>query len=76
MKRTASIRSMTHCILYSLSRQDLNSVLELNPVMAEKMKQVAADRLAADAKVKAAAAPPPAQIEKSAPLSPTVEPPK
>lgn len=61
MKRTASIRAYTHCILYSLSRQDLNSVLELNPFMAEKMKQVAADRLANDAKTKA---PPPAQPAK------------
>ncbi|KAI8902615.1 hypothetical protein BC833DRAFT_616549 [Globomyces pollinis-pini] len=62
MKRTASIRAVTHCVLYSLSREDLNAVLEINPYMSDKMKQVAADRLAADAKAKAqAAAPQPEQ---------------
>jgi CRP-like cAMP-binding protein len=70
MKRTASIRAVTHCVLYSLSRQDLNSVLELNPVMADKMKQVAADRLAADAKAKNQPPPPPPQVEKTAEMSP------
>ncbi|KAJ3325256.1 hypothetical protein HDV06_005013 [Boothiomyces sp. JEL0866] len=56
MKRTASIRAFTHCRLYSLSRKDLNSILELNPYMADRMKQVASDRLAQDEKAKAAKA--------------------
>ncbi|KAJ3315881.1 Potassium/sodium hyperpolarization-activated cyclic nucleotide-gated channel 3 [Boothiomyces sp. JEL0838] len=53
MKRTASIRAFTHCRLYSLSRKDLNSILELNPSMADRMKQVASERLAQDEKAKA-----------------------
>jgi CRP-like cAMP-binding protein len=53
MRRTASIRANNYCILYSLSRADLNSILELNPHMAEKMKTVASERLANDATNKA-----------------------
>ncbi|KAL2912093.1 hypothetical protein HK105_208446 [Polyrhizophydium stewartii] len=50
MRRTASVRAVTNCILYSLSRPDLNTVLECNPKMADKMRKVAEERLAADAK--------------------------
>jgi CRP-like cAMP-binding protein len=71
MKRTASIRALSHCILYSLSRQDLNSVLELNPVMAERMRQVAADRLANDQKLKTQSTQLQAVIQKTAEDSPT-----
>ena len=46
---------MTECILYSLSRTDLNRVLESNPAMAERIKRVAEERLANDAKLKASA---------------------
>lgn len=66
MKRTASIRAVSHCILYSLSRADLNAVLELNPVIAQKMKQVAVDRLAADAKAQTAAPESTKMVKKSA----------
>ncbi|KAJ3347756.1 Potassium/sodium hyperpolarization-activated cyclic nucleotide-gated channel 4, partial [Kappamyces sp. JEL0680] len=52
MKRTASIRAVSNCILYSLSKTDLNDVLAMNPVVSERMKEVAAERLANDSKKK------------------------
>jgi hypothetical protein len=45
MKRTASIRAVTKSVLYSLTQRDLDTVLEINPIMAEKMRAVAEERL-------------------------------
>jgi hypothetical protein len=48
MKRTASIRAKTACSLYSLSRSDLDKILEVYPDMAEKLQKTAEERLAHD----------------------------
>ncbi|KAJ3334449.1 hypothetical protein HDU91_002727, partial [Kappamyces sp. JEL0680] len=45
MKRTASIRAVTSCSLYSLSRYDLESVLNIYPEMAENLQKIAEKRL-------------------------------
>nr|KAJ3408582.1 anaphase-promoting complex subunit Hcn1 [Polyrhizophydium stewartii] len=49
MRRTASVRAVTNCILYSLSRPDLNTILEHHPKMADKMRKIAEERLAVNA---------------------------
>ena len=51
MKRTATIRATTNCVLYSLSRQDLNEILETNPAMATKLRKIAEERMAETATV-------------------------
>ncbi|KAJ3324451.1 hypothetical protein HDV06_006862 [Boothiomyces sp. JEL0866] len=48
MKRTASIRATSSCNLYSLSRSDLNFILEVYPEMAEKMQKIAEERIASN----------------------------
>jgi CRP-like cAMP-binding protein len=56
-KRTASIRAVSNCILYSLSRKNLNVILEENTSLAKKLKQVAEERLNSDKQRMAAAQP-------------------
>ncbi|KAJ3294725.1 Potassium/sodium hyperpolarization-activated cyclic nucleotide-gated channel 4 [Borealophlyctis nickersoniae] len=46
MKRTATIRCATACVLYSLSKTNLDIVLEHHPLMAHRIRKVAEDRLA------------------------------
>ncbi|KAI8892090.1 hyperpolarization activated cyclic nucleotide-gated potassium channel 2 [Globomyces pollinis-pini] len=46
MKRTATIKAVTSCTLYSLSRTDLGFILEVYPEMAEKMQKIAEERIA------------------------------
>ncbi|KAI8813156.1 hypothetical protein BJ742DRAFT_866062 [Cladochytrium replicatum] len=46
MKRTANIRAVTPCVLYSLSKRDLDVVLEDFPEVTEAMTVVANERLA------------------------------
>jgi CRP-like cAMP-binding protein len=48
MKRTATIRAKTNCSLYSLSRSDLDSILEVYPEMAEKLQKTAEERIGQD----------------------------
>jgi hypothetical protein len=45
MKRTASIRAITQCVLYSLSQSDLQVILEINPEMSTRMREIAEERL-------------------------------
>jgi hypothetical protein len=45
MKRTASIRTVTPCILYSLSKSDLDAMLLHHPTMAARIRAVAEERL-------------------------------
>lgn len=45
MKRTASIRAATPCLLYSLSRDGLNMILEGNEAIKLEMQAVAKERL-------------------------------
>jgi CRP-like cAMP-binding protein len=58
-KRTASIRAVSNCVLYSLSRKNLDVVLEGNHGLARKLKQVAEERLNSDKQRMAAAQPMP-----------------
>ncbi|KAJ3043070.1 hypothetical protein HDV00_005978 [Rhizophlyctis rosea] len=46
MKRTATIRVVTPCVLYSLRKRNLDEVLEHHPIMAHRIRKVAQDRLA------------------------------
>ena len=55
MRRTASIKAISNCALYQLCRNDLDRVLESHPSMAHKLRVVAEERLANDAKLKASA---------------------
>jgi CRP-like cAMP-binding protein len=48
MKRTSSIRAKTACSLYSLSRTDLDTILEVYPEMGEKLLKTAEERLTQD----------------------------
>ncbi len=48
MKRTATIKCSTSCSLYSLSRSDLDQVLEIYPEMADNLEKIAEKRLEAD----------------------------
>jgi CRP-like cAMP-binding protein len=45
MRRTATIRCSTPCILYSLSKQNLDEVLEHHPQMAHAIRKIAEERL-------------------------------
>jgi CRP-like cAMP-binding protein len=45
MKRTASVRAISNCVLYSLSQSELEKILELNPDMANKMRDSAEERI-------------------------------
>ncbi|KAJ3321101.1 Potassium/sodium hyperpolarization-activated cyclic nucleotide-gated channel 4 [Blyttiomyces sp. JEL0837] len=45
LKRTATIRTVTSCILYSLSKRDLDDVLLHHPSMANRIRAVAEERL-------------------------------
>jgi hypothetical protein len=49
MKRTATAKAITPCVLYSLSHRDLHGILELNPAMATRIREVAEERLKAHA---------------------------
>ncbi|KAJ3339767.1 Potassium/sodium hyperpolarization-activated cyclic nucleotide-gated channel 4, partial [Kappamyces sp. JEL0680] len=51
MKRTATVKAITECVIYSLSQPDLETVLEINPTLAESMRKIAEQRLK-DNKVK------------------------
>ena len=44
-KRTASIRALTHCLLYSLSKKHLDLILKGSTEMRERLKQLAEERL-------------------------------
>ncbi len=46
MKRTATIKTVTPCILYSLSKKHLDEVLAHHPNMAHAIRKVAEERLA------------------------------
>lgn len=46
MKRTATIKSVTPCVLYSLSKTQLDEVLSHHPNMAHAIRKVAEERLA------------------------------
>ena len=46
MARTATIRAAIPCILYSLSKVDLDRVLREHPAVAVKIRKVAEERLA------------------------------
>ncbi|KAJ3047985.1 hypothetical protein HK097_010981 [Rhizophlyctis rosea] len=47
MKRTATVRVVTPCVLYSLRKKNLDEVLEHHPIMAHRIRKVASDRLSA-----------------------------
>jgi CRP-like cAMP-binding protein len=53
MKRTATIRARSACSLYSLSRMELNLVLDVYPEMAEQLKRTAEERMIQDLNRKA-----------------------
>jgi CRP-like cAMP-binding protein len=46
MRRTATIRCASSCILYSLSKQNLDEVLAHHPQMAHAIRKIAEERLA------------------------------
>jgi CRP-like cAMP-binding protein len=48
MRRTATIRGITNCNLYSLSRSELNYILQLYPEMAETIRKTAEERMVKD----------------------------
>jgi CRP-like cAMP-binding protein len=48
MRRTATIRAITNCNLYSLSRSELNYILDMYPDMAETIKKTAEERMVKD----------------------------
>ncbi|KAJ3276216.1 hypothetical protein HDV01_005664 [Terramyces sp. JEL0728] len=48
IKRTASIRAITECVLYSLGQGDLEIILDLNPNMAAMMRKTAEERIASN----------------------------
>lgn len=48
MKRTATIKAVTPCILYSLSRHDLMFILNIYPEIAENLQKEAEKRLEGD----------------------------
>ncbi|KAJ3326815.1 hypothetical protein HDU91_004541, partial [Kappamyces sp. JEL0680] len=48
MKRTATIRARTSCSLYSLSRGELNLILDVYPEMAQQLKKTAEERMIQD----------------------------
>jgi CRP-like cAMP-binding protein len=50
MKRTATVRAVTSCTLYSLSRSDLEYILEVYPEMADKLQKTAEERITSDLK--------------------------
>ncbi|KAJ3300639.1 anaphase-promoting complex subunit Hcn1 [Kappamyces sp. JEL0829] len=47
MKRTATVKAVRNCVCYSLSRRELEQILEEFPIMALVMRQTAVERLQA-----------------------------
>ncbi|KAI9203342.1 uncharacterized protein BJ171DRAFT_600195 [Polychytrium aggregatum] len=45
MRRTASIRAVTPCVLYSLSKSDFDVILQHHPTQAEVIRKIAEERL-------------------------------
>ena len=58
MKRTATIKTVTPCVLYSLSKKHLDEVLAHHPNMAHAIRKVAEERLAQQTAQSAASKPP------------------